>query len=252
MECGSSPPHMPYRPAHMSHGCTSPWPAQPPSPRPRAMRVLSDSGHTYDVDTELGTCTCPDYRYRHHECKHLKGIRMTLEKRDDTHAELLSAVLIDGDLSRLTPEQRVDYYSRVCDSLGLNPLTQPFAVPAAEQQARAVRPQRRYGADCGNDGGSLSTCNEPVVRRWAHSSQGRGLWARWQAFIGHRRRAHRRAQGRSAGERHDEVRDQGVPPRRAPPRGPRHARRDRGRDHPERKVLDIDHKASVKPWARPN
>jgi hypothetical protein len=35
-------------------------------------------------------------------------------------------VLIDGDLSRLTPEQRTHYYLRVCDSLGLNPLTKPF------------------------------------------------------------------------------------------------------------------------------
>ena len=31
-----------------------------------------------------------------------------------------------GDLSRLTPEQRVVHYNNVCRSLGLNPLTQPF------------------------------------------------------------------------------------------------------------------------------
>lgn len=36
-------------------------------------------------------------------------------------------VLIGGDLEKLTPEQRVDYYNRVCESVGLNPLTQPFA-----------------------------------------------------------------------------------------------------------------------------
>ena len=31
-----------------------------------------------------------------------------------------------GDLSRLTPQQRVSYYNSVCNSLGLNPLTKPF------------------------------------------------------------------------------------------------------------------------------
>lgn len=35
-------------------------------------------------------------------------------------------VLIGGDLSKLTPEQRVSYYKAVCDSVGLNPLTRPF------------------------------------------------------------------------------------------------------------------------------
>lgn len=39
----------------------------------------------------------------------------------------LEQVLIGGDLAKLTPEQRVDYYNRVCESVGLNPLTQPFA-----------------------------------------------------------------------------------------------------------------------------
>lgn len=34
--------------------------------------------------------------------------------------------LVAGDLAKLTTEQRLDYYSRTCDSLGLNPLTRPF------------------------------------------------------------------------------------------------------------------------------
>lgn len=38
----------------------------------------------------------------------------------------IEAVLIQGDLSKLTTVQRVEYYNRVCDSLGLNPLTKPF------------------------------------------------------------------------------------------------------------------------------
>lgn len=39
----------------------------------------------------------------------------------------MEGLLIDGDLSRLTSEQRVQYYKKTCDSLGLNYLTQPFA-----------------------------------------------------------------------------------------------------------------------------
>jgi hypothetical protein len=42
------------------------------------------------------------------------------------NADTLESVIIQGDLSKLTPMQRVDYYNAVCKSLGLNPLTQPF------------------------------------------------------------------------------------------------------------------------------
>lgn len=39
----------------------------------------------------------------------------------------IEQVVMQGDLSKLNPEQRVTYYRRVCDSLGLNPFTNPFA-----------------------------------------------------------------------------------------------------------------------------
>lgn len=35
-------------------------------------------------------------------------------------------VLISGDLNALTPEQRITYYNKTCESLKLNPLTKPF------------------------------------------------------------------------------------------------------------------------------
>lgn len=41
-------------------------------------------------------------------------------------AQGLENVLIGGDLSKLSPADRVSYYEAVCKSLGLNPLTQPF------------------------------------------------------------------------------------------------------------------------------
>ena len=65
--------------------------------------------------------------------------------------ELLEKVVVEGDLSKLTPQERVSYYARVCDSLGLNPFTQPFgyivlngrltlyAKREAAEQLRAIR-----------------------------------------------------------------------------------------------------------------
>lgn len=41
-------------------------------------------------------------------------------------AEAIESVLVNGDLAKLTPAMRVAYYNRVCESLGLNPLTKPF------------------------------------------------------------------------------------------------------------------------------
>lgn len=46
--------------------------------------------------------------------------------KDEDMASMLEQVVIGGDLSRLSPQDRVTYYRKVCDSLGLNPLTQPF------------------------------------------------------------------------------------------------------------------------------
>jgi hypothetical protein len=49
---------------------------------------------------------------------------------DDTqHAippEVMEKVVIGGDLSELNAAQRAEYYTAVCRSLGLNPLTKPF------------------------------------------------------------------------------------------------------------------------------
>lgn len=40
--------------------------------------------------------------------------------------ELLHNVVIHGDLSKLSDAQKVAYYMQFCESLGLNPVTQPF------------------------------------------------------------------------------------------------------------------------------
>ena len=38
----------------------------------------------------------------------------------------IETVLVAGDLAKLSADQRLTYYQRLCESLGLNPLTQPF------------------------------------------------------------------------------------------------------------------------------
>ena len=41
-------------------------------------------------------------------------------------ARTMEQVVIGGDLALLTPAERLAYYKRVCESLGLNPFTRPF------------------------------------------------------------------------------------------------------------------------------
>ncbi len=46
---------------------------------------------------------------------------------DANHLSAVEHALAMNDLSKLTTEQRISYYNAVCESVGLNPLTQPFA-----------------------------------------------------------------------------------------------------------------------------
>lgn len=48
----------------------------------------------------------------------------TLPARDA--GDIMESVIVKGDLSKLSPEERSRYYGEVCRSVGLNPLTKPF------------------------------------------------------------------------------------------------------------------------------
>ena len=50
-----------------------------------------------------------------------------LTVRSSTDAALMEKAVIEGDLSNLTPQERVAYYTKVCESMGLNPFTKPFS-----------------------------------------------------------------------------------------------------------------------------
>lgn len=43
-----------------------------------------------------------------------------------SNAELVETVIAKGDLGKLTPAERNQYYAEMCRSIGLNPLTRPF------------------------------------------------------------------------------------------------------------------------------
>jgi hypothetical protein len=47
-------------------------------------------------------------------------------KAQPTEMAAIEMVLMQGDLAKLSSQQRVTYYNRVCESVGLNPLTRPF------------------------------------------------------------------------------------------------------------------------------
>lgn len=50
----------------------------------------------------------------------------TAVQLSESIGHIMETVLVKGDLSVLSPEQRTQYYHKVCESIGLNPLTKPF------------------------------------------------------------------------------------------------------------------------------
>lgn len=66
--------------------------------------------------------------------KRPKKIKPAGPKQDNTKImneimfapDILSDLVLKGDLRQFTPEQKAKYYTNLCRSLGLNPLTKPF------------------------------------------------------------------------------------------------------------------------------
>lgn len=49
------------------------------------------------------------------------------EKSDDVTARVVESVVLRGDISALSPQDRAKFYIQMCEQLGLNPSTQPLA-----------------------------------------------------------------------------------------------------------------------------
>jgi hypothetical protein len=50
--------------------------------------------------------------------------------------EIIQNLVLNGDLSKMSEKQKVEYYNRFCQSLGLNPLTQPFQLISFQGKQR--------------------------------------------------------------------------------------------------------------------
>jgi hypothetical protein len=47
---------------------------------------------------------------------------------DKPNQELITNLVLNGDISQMSPEMRVEYYKKLCHSLNLNPVTKPFQI----------------------------------------------------------------------------------------------------------------------------
>ena len=70
---------------------------------------------------------------------------MTVPQKTPPVADVLEAVILKGDLAKLTPDERVQYYQAVCRSIGLNPLTRPLEYMVL--QGKQILYARRDAAD---------------------------------------------------------------------------------------------------------
>jgi hypothetical protein len=46
--------------------------------------------------------------------------------QDKQQEDIIYSLIVNGDVSKLSPEQKVQYYTKFCEKIGLNPLTKPF------------------------------------------------------------------------------------------------------------------------------
>lgn len=70
---------------------------------------------------------------------------MTVPQKNQEIPDIMEQVIIKGDLKKLTPDERVQYYNATCRSVGLNPLTRPFEY--IELQGKLTLYARRDAAD---------------------------------------------------------------------------------------------------------
>jgi predicted nucleic acid-binding Zn finger protein len=75
---------------------------------PDIYTVYSEAGEEYIVDTRGPACTCPDFRYREADCKHIRRARIEAGDRDlaDLDSEIQNAIdALDDHLANLTAQR---------------------------------------------------------------------------------------------------------------------------------------------------
>ena len=141
----------------------------------------------------------------------------------DSIPERLLSVIAQGDLGKLDAAGKLEYYKRVCASLDLNPLTQPFAFLNLQGKVVLYALKGATEQIAHRQGISIDLAeaqfHEDCILVRATASAGEPALDRNGSG------PHRRVERRGAGERDDEGGDQGQPTRSAPVRRPRYARR---------------------------
>src|SRR5262245_34444504 len=95
------------------------------------IHLIKADGTAYTVGSFGCTCMDAAIRGRERQCKHLTALHQLgffeeIPMSIKPSTELIEAVVVKGDLAQLSAEDRTAYYRAVCESTGLNPLTQPF------------------------------------------------------------------------------------------------------------------------------
>ena len=75
---------------------------------PDIYKVYSEMGEEYMVETRAPACTCPDFRYREADCKHIRRARLEAGDRDlaDLDSEIQTAIdALDDHLANLTAQR---------------------------------------------------------------------------------------------------------------------------------------------------
>jgi len=82
---------------------------------------------------------------------------------DQVSAQLMESALLTGDLTRLQPAERMQYYRAVCDSLAINPLTRPFDYISLN--GKLVLYAKKDCTDQLRKSHGISIkCDEPIIR----------------------------------------------------------------------------------------
>jgi hypothetical protein len=94
-------------------------------------------------------------------------------------SSVMEQVLIGGDLSKLTSPQRVQYYQKVCESIGVNPLTKPFEYITLNGKLTlyakkdATDQLRNLHGVCIDDVDIVETATQFIVKVKGHNRDGR-------------------------------------------------------------------------------
>jgi hypothetical protein len=73
------------------------------------------------------------------EKKEKKEIVKKVDEVDnEKRKEIITNLVLQGDISKMNDIQRVEYYNQLCLSLGLNPLTKPFDIIPFPKQGKVV------------------------------------------------------------------------------------------------------------------